>query len=210
MSSSFTTYWGRDRYVAARDKAPPGFRLGVLFGGPHLSLPSLRRAGVRLGDRVYPVHVNAGLLYVLGCMRVARLLTEEEFKAELARGDGGGGADAPILKHMVRPPGRLEPTLLYLAPVATHEFLAPTCTDEAALGDEGTPLWFDLAAPRDLVESLRYASRRGERPLRHVADGRITSISGLQGIYRLAPPSAAALDGLVRGRLERDRAGAGA
>ena len=196
MGDSFTTYWSRHEFVAARDKAPPGFRLRVLFGGPHVSLPSLRRAGVRPGDWIYPVHVKDGLLHVLGRMKVARVLTEAEFLEELAR----DGPNAEIAKHMVRPPGRMPPTLTYLAHVDTHAFLSPTCTDEAALGAEGTPLWFDLVAPREVVESLRYRSQRGERPLRHVADGKLTSISGVQGLYRLAPSSAAALADLVGSR----------
>ncbi|MEV6209808.1 hypothetical protein [Kitasatospora sp. NPDC051914] len=42
----------------------------------------------------------------------------------------------------------------------------------------------------DPLERLTYISRRGERTLDHVEDGRLLRAVGVQGVYRLSPASA--------------------
>ncbi|MFF6901635.1 hypothetical protein [Streptomyces hydrogenans] len=54
--------------------------------------------------------------------------------------------------------------------------------------------------PGDVLERLTFTSRRGERTLRFVEDGRLTRSIGLQGVYRLAPASAEELRRLVAER----------
>lgn len=66
------------------------------------------------------------------------------------------------------------------------------------LSDRQVPLTFDTAVPGDLLERLTFTSRRGERLLKYVEDGRLTRSVSLQGIYRLAADSAEELDQLVR------------
>jgi hypothetical protein len=78
-------------------------------------------------------------------------------------------------------------------------YLAPTCTEEVAVGEEGTSIRLDNAVPPDMLERLRFRSRRGERPLKHVENGRLKSIVSLQGIYRLSEASAAEFETLVLG-----------
>ncbi|GAA2626221.1 MULTISPECIES: hypothetical protein [Streptomyces] len=104
MPNSYTTLWTNDlcRWLARGGHT--GQRLTMLFGGPHQSLPSFVRAGVRPGDTV---------------------------------------------------------------------------------------------VPPELLARLTYTSRRGERTLRHVEDGRLVRSHGVQGIYRLAAGSAAELRQLV-------------
>ena len=53
-------------------------RLTVLFGGPHTSEPSFRRATVQPGDLLYPVGVCDQVLYVLGRMRVQQVVPADE------------------------------------------------------------------------------------------------------------------------------------
>ena len=48
--------------------------LPVLFGGPHLSEPSFRRAGVKVGDLLYPVAVSNRRVHVVARMRVREML----------------------------------------------------------------------------------------------------------------------------------------
>jgi hypothetical protein len=187
MADSYTTLWSRARVEAARRHAPADFRFDVLFGGPHQSLPSLRRAGVRPGDWIYPVQVRDFALYVLGRMRVARVLDLAEFAAEFP--DRAAGVGRVGFNEMV---AVLRPELVYLA---------PTCTEDVAIGEEGTPLWFDLTVPGEAVAQLRYRSRRGERRVKHVVDGRVKSHVSFDGVYRLAPDSADVLAGVVRRRL---------
>lgn len=191
MGDAFTTLWNRERYDAARRHAPPDFRLDLLFGGPHTSMPQFRRAGARAGDWIYPITLRGGVLHLLGRMRVERVLDLAEFEEQsperAAAYEPFDLAIRPFDPHVRRPE-----TL----------FLAPTCTDEVVIGEAGTPLLFDLMVPPDEVARLRYVSRRGERPIKHVnPDGRVTSVVSLQGIYRLAPASAAVLASLVESRV---------
>jgi hypothetical protein len=195
MSDSYTTLWSRDRVEAARTHAPADFRFDLLFGGPHQSLPSLIRAGVRAGDWIYPIHVRDFALHVLGRMRATRVLTLAEFASENPhRADGVGrpGFDAVVAELDGRTPAPRRPEVTYLA---------PTCTEDAVVGDAGTPLWFDLTVPGEVVARLRYRSRRGERAVKHVVEGRVKSHVSFDGVYRLAPESADVLAEIVGRRL---------
>ena len=167
VPSSFTTYWSRDRVVAARKHAPPDFRFDLLFGGPHVSMPSFSRAGVVPGDWIYPIHVHGGALHVLGRMRVVRIIPIADFRPAAPMG-------------------------------LTLTFLRPTCTDEAVVGESGTPLMHNLVLPPEGVENLTYVSKRGRRDVKkHLRDARVISLAGFQGNYRLSEESGAELAGLV-------------
>src|SRR5690606_40195426 len=146
--------------------------LSVLFGGPHLSEPSFRRAGVKVGDLIYPVAVANRRVHVVARMQVKEMLLL-------------GQEDGPTLIEQRFPEYR------------AWKFLAPTCTDEVIVGTNGTPSRVDLEIPREMLDRLRFRSQRGERGLKHLKDGELASSSGLQGIYRLSPSSAADLAHLV-------------
>nr|WP_240929343.1 hypothetical protein [Streptomyces coryli] len=148
-----------------------GQRLTILFGGPHQSLPSFRRAGVEAGDRIVPLRARRGRLHVLGTMEVARILPYEDAGQDLADDD--------------------YTKLLHWKPLKTG------CVSEVLIGPPGSVLDFDTTVPPKLLEQLTFTSRRGERQLKHVEDGRLLRSISLQGIYRLAPTSAAALRQLI-------------
>ncbi|MDX3231380.1 hypothetical protein [Streptomyces sp. ME19-01-6] len=57
----------------------------------------------------------------------------------------------------------------------------------------------DRAVPPGLLASLTYRSRRGERRVKHVEDGELKRSHSVQGVYRPAPESAAAMVALVAG-----------
>jgi hypothetical protein len=149
--------------------------LPVLFGGPHLSEPSFRRAGVSVGDSIYPVAVSNRHVLVVARMRVREMLLL-------------GQEDGPTLIEQRFPQYR------------AWKVLAPTCTEEVIIGMEGTVPRADLELPGPVLQRLTFKSQRGERPLRQVKDGELTSSIGLQGIYRLAPASAADLDEILASR----------
>ena len=182
MSHAYTTFWSRERVEAATRHAGENFRFEMLFGGPHVSLPSFRRAGVTPGDTVYPIAVCAGAMRVLGRMRVARVVSVEEFRAiETERAAKVGPFDLAV---------RLEPPPQD-APGLWNTFLAPTCVNEVLLGAGGTSLLMNVTVPPDTLRAFRFTSRRGERAIKHLdADGRITSIVSLQGVFRLSDESA--------------------
>jgi hypothetical protein len=64
------------------------------------------------------------------------------------------------------------------------------CINEVVVGPPGSPLRFDRPLPGEHLEHLTFTSRRGERKLKYVEDGRLLKALSLQGIYRLAPESA--------------------
>jgi hypothetical protein len=139
--------------------------LPVLFGGPHLSEPSFRRAGVRVGDTVYPIAVANRKVYVVARMRVREMLL-------LGQEDGPGLIEQRFPQYRA------------------WKFLAPTCTEEVIVGMEGTAPRADLEVPAEVLERLTFRGQRGERAFKHVKEGELTSSLALQGIYRLATGSA--------------------
>ena len=185
--NAYTTLWSRDRLEAATLYAVPGFRFETMFGGPHTSLPSFRRAGVKAGDWIYAIHVRSGSLHVLGRMKVVNILTMDHWRRQYPH----RAAELGAFDLAVNPD---RPTS---GPRLQLHFLAPSCTDEVVIGAEGSPIWFDRIVPPEVVETLRYASARGERPIKQVRQGKIISTAGLQGVYRLSDASERAFDAIA-------------
>lgn len=163
-------YWPQARWRQAARVAEP---LSLLFGGPHTSEPSFRRATVQPGDLLYPIGLCDQVLYVFGRMRVEQIIPV-------------GGSGQP----------RLEEYLSH-----TWRFLAPTCTTEVVIGVDGTGIRLDRPLPGEILKRLTYHPRRGPRPVKHVTeDGRLTHALSVQGIYRLAESSAADIEAALTGQ----------
>ncbi|MFJ9520606.1 hypothetical protein ACIRPK_20435 [Kitasatospora sp. NPDC101801] len=172
MSNSYTTLWTNNLCRNLERSGHAGRRLTMMFGGPHKSLPSFERAGVRPGDRIFPIRVLRTRLYVLGVMEVSRVIPYEDAGSELHDDDYTKLLDWRPLKA--------------------------GCVTEVLLGPPGSPLAFDQVVPADLLERLTFTSaRRGDRTLKYVEDGILTRSTSLHGIYRLAAHSAAELSQLV-------------
>lgn len=163
MADSYTVFWTMDRWLGAL--AVGHKPLPVLFGGPHLSEPSFRRAGVKVGDLIYPVAVVNRQVYVVGRMRVREMLL-------IGQEDGSTLIDQRFPQFKA------------------WKVLAPTCTEEVVIGGEGSTLHDDLPLPKEILTRLTFRSQRGERLLKHVRDGELTRSVGLHGIYRLTGQSA--------------------
>ena len=169
VANSYTVLWTDD---LCRELIRGGFsgqRPTVLFGGPHRSRPSFRRAGVVPGDRIFAVRVHRTALHLVCAMEVQRIVDYADAGAELA------DEDYQRLTHW-RP-------------------LKGGCITEVVLGPPGTPIRFDAPVSGELLERLTFTSRRGERQLKYVEDGRLLRSVSLEGIYRLAPDSADILTG---------------
>lgn len=204
MSEAYTVFWSRDRCAALRRLGGLGKPLETLYGGPHTSLPSFRRATVQPGDDLYPISVQSGIIYALGRARVRRTFDLEEYVE--ARAD----LFAP---YLAEPPAWVYQSQTTLTPRYVQaleaferlqaaqpkmRYLAPTCTSEAVELEDSSPVRLDLAISPDMLARLRYRSRRAERDLsRYIRDGRLTSILGVQGIYRLSEDSQRELETLV-------------
>jgi hypothetical protein len=146
-------------------------QLTVLFGGPHLSQPSFRRATVQPGDLLYPIGICDQALYVFGRMRVQEIIA----------------ADRQLLDE-------------YFARYKMWRFLAQTCTTEVVIGTEGTHIHLDRPMPGEALRRLTYLPRRGARPVKHVSeDGRLLHSESVHGIYRLAGSSVPDLDDVLAG-----------
>ena len=164
-------YWPQDRWRRAAGVAQ---RLAVLFGGPHTSEPSFRRATVQPGDLLYPIGVCDQVLYLFGRMRVQEIIPV---------GDSGQ-----------------QPLDEYFSRYGAWRFLAPTCTTEVVIAAEGTGIRLDRPVPGEVLKRLTYHPRRGLRPVRHVSeDGRLMHSLSVQGIYRLAESSAADFEAVLAG-----------
>jgi hypothetical protein len=181
MADAYTVFWTMDRWLGA--VAVGNKPLPVLFGGSHLSDTSFRRAGVRVGDTIYPIAVSNRKVYVVASMRVREMLLI-------------GQEDGPALIDQRFPQYR------------AWKFLAPAGIEEVIIGIEGTTPRADLELPGEMLDRLTFRSQRGERPFKQVKDGELTNTLALQRIYRLAASSAADLAELVespRGTSRSDR-----
>jgi hypothetical protein len=166
VSDSYTVFWTMDRWLRALSVGHKP--LPVLFGGPHLSEPSFRRAGVKVGDLIYPVAVSNRRVHLVAQMRVREMVLL-------------GQEDGPTLIDQRFPQFK------------AWKILAPTCTDEVIVGIEGSVPRADLEIPAEILVRLSFRSQRGERPLKYVKNGELTRSIGLYGIYRLSQASAADL-----------------
>ena len=73
---SYIIYWRKDRVKQILNNGDKG-PLSVIYGGPHQSQPALGRVGV--GDRVYPITVISGTMYLLGRMTINEIVDAEEY-----------------------------------------------------------------------------------------------------------------------------------
>ena len=180
MSSAFTTLWTKDRCKILSSNHLEGTPISVLFGGPHTSEPGFRRAGVIPGDFIYPVRVDKGILYLIARVRVKEIISIEDY-IKVFPEEFIGCEKSPW------------PSLVFDSYIKLHpekRFLAPTCTEEAVLVEESTPMRLDVAVPAEMLERLRFRSQKRERGLKHIKDGLLKSVISLQGIYRLSAASA--------------------
>ncbi|WP_244336506.1 hypothetical protein [Streptomyces seoulensis] len=168
MANSYTVLWTNDLCRELIHGGFTGQRPTTFFGGPHQSRPSFRQAGVTPGDRIFAVRAWRTGLYPVCSMEVQRIVDYDKAGAELA------DEDYPKLVHW-RP-------------------LKSGCLSEVVLGPPGSPLRFDRPLPGHHLGHLIFVSRRGERKLKYVENGRLLRAVSLQGIYRLAPESAEVID----------------
>lgn len=205
MTDAYTVFWTKARCDALRRAENVGKPLHTLFGGPHTSEPSFRRATVQPGDDLYPITVRAGVLYILGRVTVGRILTLADYVFE---------RQSLFAPYITEPPAwALEPGRSSLSPryvqasqafdrllkaSPEYRYLAPSCTEEAVECVDGTPMRLDCAVSPDLLARIRYRSRRAERDLsKYICDGRLSGILGVQGIYRLSDETAREFAALV-------------
>lgn len=160
--SAYMIYWSKERLHAAEANGKVGKIVPALYGGPHVSHPSLRRYHVSAGDSVFPVAAGDGRLFVIchvvvdGVYDILEYAAIEKLEAKAGR-NGGTTAD--------------------------WMFLAPTCTDDIATVRSATPIRNDRFVPAEQLGSVRILTKKGERPVSGLADGRVKHTAGLTGHY---------------------------
>ena len=184
---SFLVLWSKERHRQLRRAAEQQSRLRVVFGGPHLSLPSFTRFGVRPGDRILPVFAQNRRLHLMcgatiHAIQPIRPFLQSRFGITEEQAAGSLWSVWPELK-------RRHPEVAYLRD--------DECVEEAAIC-ESTLLRFDRIVPPAILMRMMFCSSRGERPLKQVQDGNLQSTVSIQnGYYRLASHSANELEGLL-------------
>jgi hypothetical protein len=181
VNSSFTVLWNSERVKIARLHGLLEQPIPFLFGGPHTSQPSFIRAGVGPSDIIYPIFVKNGAVHILARVVTREIVSLESFVS--ARTD----------LYPADKCGRWTGETLMLA-VGRQPWLRAfnwTCSDHVLLPDNSSPLTTSVTLPIQALERLTYRSQKAERPLKGVQDGRLGTITGLQGVYRLAELSAA-------------------
>lgn len=188
MNKCHTVLWTNDYCRKLKRSGDIGKSLRVLFGGPHQSQPSLSAFGVIPGDYVLVIRVEKGRLFLVGGIQVQEYVTLSRYLSEMLE-----LPESYASLHL----WELEATLESEHPEWGH-LLPWGCPAEVALGVNGTPIRLDLAVPTETVERLRFTSKRGERPIRHVEGGLIKSSVSLQGgAYRLTTDSGRELMQLI-------------
>ncbi len=187
MSKCHTILWTNEYCRQLRRAGDAGKPLRVLFGGSHQSQPSLSAFGVVAGDDVLVLRVEKGRLFIIAGLRVREYITLRRYLLEVL-GLPESYAELPLFQ--------LEAALAGEHPEWGH-LLPWGCLVEVAVGD-GSSIDFDRMVPADAVQRIRFVTRDGERPIKHLEGGVIKSTLGLQGgAYHLSEPSAAELMRLI-------------
>lgn len=163
-----------------------GKGIEFLFGGPHTSQPSFTRAGVTAGDVVYPISVRDGRVHILARVVTRQVVTVEDFIA-------AHPGLYPSEQHGQWPSQTLE------SGIGLNPWLRAlnwTCSDHVLLTERSTPLNPETVLPPGMLTRLTYRSRKAERPVRGIVDGRLTTLVSLQGVYKLSLSSASDFDSL--------------
>ena len=174
---TYVVLWTND-WCTLLEKSGEKGPLKVIYGGPHISVPSLGK--VKSGDVIYPVRVKNGCLYILGRMKVETIIKADNYLAE---------------QGMVRPTGKLWDTassiVLKQHPKFGHK-IPRNCVDNAAIGINGTAIRYDFQLSSELLSELRLGVVRGEEKPLPLKEGKVSHIN-LQGHFRRLSESSAKL-----------------
>ncbi|WP_395734876.1 hypothetical protein [Prosthecobacter sp.] len=180
MSNAYTVLWNSDRVRIAKKHGLIGRSIDFLFGGPHTTQPSFIKAGVKAGETVYPVSVRDGALHILSQVRIRAIMTVDDFIA----------AHPDLYPPETHAPRAFE-TLA--KGVELHPWLRAlnwTGSDHVLLAERSTPFSLDTVLPPELLTRLTFRFNKADWPVSGVAEGRLTTTVGLQGIHRLSFSSA--------------------
>jgi hypothetical protein len=166
--NSYFVLWPNDwckLLTQANDAGP----LQVIYGGPHISVPSLGE--VKVGDIIYPITIKSGQLFIIGRMQVERITQASVYLQE---------------QNINRLASNLwdtsAPELIKQQPELGHR-IPRSCIDDAATGS-GTHFRFDFQVPTEKISSLQFGPKPGqEKSLSINQEGKISHVA-FQGHFR--------------------------
>jgi hypothetical protein len=172
ISDTHVVMWTQDRVKWLRRVGDEG-PLEVIFGGPHLSQPSIDN--VRVGDVICPLAATNGRLFILGKLLVQQLLDPDEFVERQLGLKRGAAATWNEFRTRLPDGGR-----------GVGHRIPHTCADLAAWGS-GSSLQWDRVVPPEVLESLRFGPKPGrETSLKGVEGGILKRASSFHGHVRRA------------------------
>jgi hypothetical protein len=186
MGESYVTLWSKERcreVDSFGDKGP----LMVVFGGPHSSMPSVSH--LKGGDLIYIVAISGGILFLVGRMKIVRVMDSEAAMDVLlpTMAPDTGSWD----EYYKRLPAK-SPTIGHRIPSVN------SCTREAALGEEGTEIRFDRPVPAGLLAEILLGPKGRETPPKGLKNNKLTTTFSFQGrVRRLHPESAKIFDHIL-------------
>jgi hypothetical protein len=166
--NSYFVLWPNDwcKLLAQANDAGP---LQVIYGGPHISVPSLGE--VRVDDLIYPIIIKSGQLFIIGRMQVERITQAEVYLQE----QNINKLDDNLWDTSA-------PKLIKQKPELGHR-IPRNCVDDAATGS-GTHFRFDFEVPIELVSGLQFGPKPGqEKGLSITKEGKISHVA-FQGHFR--------------------------
>jgi len=189
MNEGFTVLWDQNSCRELRKAGEEGQPLTVLFGGIHQSCPSLKRAGIRSGDVVFPLMVRDGTIHVLAGAVIKDFIPLISYLVEHLRFERNEVEGLPEY--------RLHEVFKRYG-ISGHR-VPDACGIEVALVERSTPLRFNVVVPPGDLEAIRFCPRKGQPlGLRNIQDGKLKSSLSLQGnVRRLCPESFEMFAGLV-------------
>ena len=178
MAESYIIYWKKEkinRILSNGDKGP----LSVLYGGPHQSQPAFGKVGV--GDKIYPITVIEGKLYLIGRMTIDSIVNAEEYLLDTLR---------------ISNPDYMWDTYWNAHKNEVTHKIPTTCADNAAVGSDGTIIGL-REVPVEIATQIQVGPKPGQETLIKSQNGKISTI-GMTGYYRrLSLDSAALLDSII-------------
>jgi hypothetical protein len=161
--ASFIIFWAKDRienYLKNGDNGP----LSVIFGGPHQSQPSFGK--IKTGDKIFPITVIDGKMYILGFMEIEKYISEEEYIKNYLDGIKNDMWDAYCVKNKE---------------TITHK-IPWSCVDKVAIGKNGTKI-IKRELPEKIINLIKLGPKKGEEMPLKIRDKKIQT-SNLIGYFR--------------------------
>jgi hypothetical protein len=187
--ASYIIFWAKERiesYIKNGDNGP----LSVIFGGPHQSQPPFGK--IKIGDKIFPITVTNGKMYILGFMEIEKIISAEEYIKNYLIGNVGNISEGKNIMW--------DTYCKKNKKTITHK-IPWNCVDNAAIGKNGTKI-IKRELPENKMNLIKLGHQKGEETSLKIEDGKIKT-SNLIGYFRkLSETSEKIFEDIVKQRNE--------